>query len=49
MGQVAIKVQGKTKTFDSYTEAAKFFGIHRETIRKRMNRGWTLEQAVGGI
>ena len=47
MGKVVIKVHGKTKTFDSYKEAAKFFGIHRDTIRKRMNRGWTLEQAVG--
>lgn len=43
-----LEINGETRDFKSKNEAAAYFGFKRwETIRKRQQRGWTLEQALG--
>ncbi|KAF7777291.1 hypothetical protein PMAN_a2543 [Pseudoalteromonas marina] len=48
MHSFQLEINGKTRRFKSKAEAAAFYGFDRwETIRKRLSRGWTLEQSLG--
>lgn len=45
---LTLTINGKVRHFRSRSEAAKKYGFKRwETIRKRLKRGWSLEQALG--
>jgi hypothetical protein len=42
---IAVSCEGKT--FTSIAELANSYGIHQACVRKRLDSGWTAEQAVG--
>ncbi len=43
---LSIKHKGKLKHYHSVAEAAREFGLPRSRVQARINRGWSLEQAL---
>ena len=43
---IKIKCKGKLKIFNSVAEAAREFGLPRSRVQARIDRGWSLEQAL---